>query len=55
MYLLSAGDELRVELTNPKWPFAKGLCIKAWLYPDNCRSKNESIIWVLKTDDKKEF
>jgi hypothetical protein len=44
-----------VELANPKWIFPKGLCIKTWLYPENCRSKKESILWMLKTDDKKEF
>jgi hypothetical protein len=31
------------------------MCIKAWLYPENCRSKKESILWMLKTEDKKEF
>lgn len=38
-YLLSAGDELRVEMSSNKWPFAKGMCVKAWLHPEQCRSK----------------
>jgi hypothetical protein len=55
IYLLSAGDELRIELSNQKWPFSKGMCVKAWIYPESCESKKEAVLWMLKTEDRKEL